>query len=236
VGYQTDMWYHKRNMSRTKLDESGSLLVPLVVIVVLLFGTIAFGVWAYLGMQDYKTNSDQKSAAAVAQAVKEEDIKKDAAYAEAEKSPFKTYKGPEAYGSLSFQYPKTWSTYVVQDDRSQTNLAGYMNFDIVPNIASKDVQFALKFTVLDQTYNDVVKSFDSLIQAKSVQASAYQAPKVAGTAGMKFTGKTDRVNANKIATLVVFPVRDKTIEIWTEGDAFLNDFNNTILPSLTFVP
>jgi len=34
----------------------------------------------------------------------------------------------------------------------------------------------------------------------------------------------------------VLPMRDKTIEIWSENAAALEDFNATVLPNLTFTP
>jgi hypothetical protein len=36
--------------------------------------------------------------------------------------------------------------------------------------------------------------------------------------------------------MLVIKVRDKTLEISTESNDYLNDFNNIILASLTFVP
>jgi hypothetical protein len=37
-------------------------------------------------------------------------------------------------------------------------------------------------------------------------------------------------------SMIILPLRDKTQEIWTESNSFLPDFNNNILPNLTFSP
>jgi hypothetical protein len=37
-------------------------------------------------------------------------------------------------------------------------------------------------------------------------------------------------------TMVILPLRDKTLEVWTESDAYLSDFKNYVLPNLTFSP
>src|SRR3989344_2148059 len=97
------------------LDQRGSsaaLLFALVFVVLLLFGAIGFGIWAYMGVQDYKANMEPKVAAAVEVAKKEISTTKDNELAEREKSPLKRYSGPATYGSVGISYPKTWSAYV----------------------------------------------------------------------------------------------------------------------------
>jgi len=43
------------------------------------------------------------------------------------------------------------------------------------------------------------------------------------------------INGKK-GSMVMFPLRDKTLKVWTEADQFVGDFNNSVLPNLTFVP
>src|SRR4051794_28439176 len=89
-----------------------ALLLPLLVALLLLVGVAVFGVWAFGSRQDYKDNVDAKIATAVASAKVDEDKVKDAQFAEESKNPLKTYTGPAAYGSVTINYPKTWSGYV----------------------------------------------------------------------------------------------------------------------------
>lgn len=215
-----------------KLNESGSLIVPLVIAVVLLFSSLGFGTWAFLQMQDYKNNSDKKSAAAAVAAAAAEAKKKDAEFVETEKSPFKTYTGPTTFGTVSFQYSKKWSAYVSESGKGAALVDGYLSPDFVPDINS-DKQFALRVQVVNTSYETVLKAFDPTVKTGKVSISAFRAEKVPAVLGSKLVGAID---SKKTGTMVLFPLRDKTLKVWTEGADALNDFNTIILPSLTFVP
>ena len=216
-----------------KLDQKGSLLLPLVIAVVLLFGSLAFGAWSYFGMQDYKNNSDKKSEVAAAAAADAKAKEKDAEFAEAEKSPVKNYKGPETYGGISFDYPKTWSAYVSENGKSAGPIDGYFQPNYVPDISS-DIAFALRIQVVNSSYDTVLKSFETAVKANKATVSAYRAPKVESVLGSVVVGEL--VSGKKQGTMVLLPLRDKTLKIWTEDSSSLGDFNSIILASLTFAP
>lgn len=215
-----------------KLDESGSLVLPFVIVFIVMLTAIGFGAWAYMGRQDYKNNSDVKSAAAAKEAVAVETVKKDKEFAEAEKSPFKTFQGSETFGSVGFQYPKTWSAYVVVNDKGATPVDGYFHPDYVPSIAG-DTAFALRIQVVGISYSDILKTFDPTTKTGKVKVSAFRAAKVSSELGSKIEGE---ISQKKQGTLILIPLRDKTIKVWTENAEYAADFNNTILPSLTFIP
>ena len=109
-----------------------SLLLPLIVSAVALIAVAAFAVWAYGGKQDYKNNVDQKVADAVTIAIQKEDTKKDKQFAEDEKNPLRTFTGPDAYGSVTINYPKTWSAYVDTTATGGAGVDGYFNLDSGP--------------------------------------------------------------------------------------------------------
>ena len=71
-------------------------------------------IWLFMGYSDYKNNSDQKVAAAKVAAKEEQKNADEAEFTEKEKLPTRTYTGPADLGSVSFQYPKTWSVYVAK--------------------------------------------------------------------------------------------------------------------------
>lgn len=215
-----------------KLNQSGSLLAPLVIVSALLLSSIGFGAWAFMSRQDYKNNSDKKVAVAVAQAKTEESVKKDAEFVEAEKSPLKTYVASETFGSLSFQYPKIWSAYISEAGKSSTQLDGYFHPQYVPDVASTTA-FALRIQIVNTSYEQTLKLLDSSVKAGKVKVSAYRPPKVESVLGSRMEGE---IASKKQGTMVLLPLRDKTIKVWTENSEFLNDFNATILTSLTFAP
>jgi len=214
-------------------DERGSIVLYIVLglFVVLFASATAFGVWAYGSRQDYKDNSDQKAAAAVAVAVKNEDKTKDAEFVEREKNPLRTYTGPEQYGKVSIQYPKTWSA-AITEAASNNVIDGYLHPSFVPGFQS-NTNFALRLQVLQSPYDAVLKQFDSAVRGGQVKVTPYVAPKQPGITGARIEGQ---LTPQKKGTMVLLPLRDKTIKLWTESDQFVGDFNNIILANLTFQP
>ncbi|CAN5385472.1 hypothetical protein BH10PAT3_BH10PAT3_5120 [soil metagenome] len=219
-------------MKHRQLNESGSLLVPFILVLVLLLGSLGFGAWAFMSRQDYKNNSDAKAAVAAKKAVDAEDIKKDAEFAEAEKSPTKSYLGSATYGSLAFQYPKTWSAYISESGRGAAPIDGYFSPGVVPDFQS-GVLWALRFNVINSPYATVLKTYDANAKTGKVTVAAYRAPKVSSALGSIITGE---IRPKVEGQIVLLPLRDKTIMIWTEGKDYRNDFNGTVLASLTFSP
>ncbi|MEK7594813.1 MAG: hypothetical protein AAB436_04200 [Patescibacteria group bacterium] len=219
-----------------KHNQDGAIngvVVSLVLTVLLLFGAIGFGAWAYTSQQDYKNNSDEKAAVAAEAAKKEESIKKDKQFAEEIKNPLKTYVGPEAYGSLVVSFPKTWSGYVDDTGRSSGLVDGYFAQGTVPSKDDINSVFALRFRVNSQPYASFIKNYSALQKSGKITVSAYALPKLPKTVGIKLTGTlNDKTNV----TMVVLPLRSQTLQVWTEGSQYVNDFNNSILPNFTFSP
>jgi len=212
-----------------KLDQRGELLIPLVIVGTLLFASIGFSTWAFMGRQDYKNNVDQKIAEAVEVAEENLTLKKDAEFAESYKLPYTTYRGPAAFGTLTIQYPKTWSNYL--SETGGTPVDGYMQ----PNFVSankNDTNYALRYQVSERQYDEEIKTFDSKVKNGRVTSSAYRLPKQESVLGLRIEGEIDN---RKQGVMVLLPLRDKTIKIWTEGDEFRSDYAK-ILDELTFIP
>lgn len=209
------------------------LIIPLILSVLLFVAAAVFGIWAFTGMQDYKNNSDKKVATAVEIAKQEASTAKDKEFVEKEKNPLKEYKGPAAFGTLSLQYPKTWSAFITEaENNSGTPIDGYLHPGFVPGLQS-GTDYALRVKVVSRQYADELKQFESKVKSHKVTVSPYSAPKVAGILGSRVEGE---INTGQQDTLVLFPLRDKTIEISTESAQFKGDFDTLILPNLTFVP
>jgi len=209
-----------------------------LILGVLLVLALVFGVWAFSSRQSIKTDANAKLAQAdkkLAQA--------QAAQASADaanKTPYRSYTGPSTYGSVSFKYPKSWNAYIDQTSDTQP-VEGYFYPGIVPGIQS-DTAFALRIELVDNTYDSVVSQFQSDLQDGSVKASAFlpaKMKKVTGAqVGLRLTGaiaqNDDGTNLN--GSMVILKVRDKTLQIYTESNNYLDDLNNIVLASLTFQP
>lgn len=209
-----------------------SLLLPLIVASVLLITAIGFGVWAFMERQDYKTNSDQKAAVAAQEAKAATEAVDAAKYAEEAKSPLKTYVGPSDFGSVTMQYPKTWSAYVIQEG-SGNPLDGYFHPDVVPDVEEETSVYALRIEIVEQAYDKVLAEYVGTVEQGQAVVSPYTLPKVEGVVGSRISGQ---VTPDKQGNMVLFPLRNVTLKVWTETNQYSADFNDIILPNLTFSP
>lgn len=221
------------NQMQTRSHSAG-LIVSLVVTVVLLIGAASFGVWAYSGRQDYKNNVDAKVATAVVDAKQVESARKDAEFAEISKSPLKTYVGPEAFGSMHLQYPKTWSGYVITSTENTPYIDGYFNPGVVPDTQSEASVFAVRIRISGDSYSTIMSNYQSGVDDGTVKVQPYKLDKVPGVVGSKIVGTL--ADSERKGTLIVLPLRANALEIWTESDKYLNDFNKYILPNFSFAP
>ena len=224
------------NISTMKrLNQRGAIdswLIAFIVTLLITLIALGFGIWAFSGRQEYKNKVDEKIAIAVVDAETANSLKKDAEFAEKEKNPLRTYTGPATYGSLSISYPKTWSAYVDETAKSNLPLSGVLNPSFVPGLQS-NLPVALRFTVSSSNYSSVVKTFDSLVKTGKIKVTPYKADKVPNVIGVRLDGE---ILTGKQGSMIIVPLRDKTLQVWTESPQFVPDFNTIILPNLVFVP
>ncbi len=218
-----------------RLNQRGSntvLLAAISLLVLLFIGALSFGIWAFGSRQDYKNNVDGKITAAVKVAEDRTATAKDNQFAEQEKQPLKSYKGPDTYGRVTIKYPKAWSGYVSQSGDSGNPLDGYFYPGVVPGLQS-NTPYALRIEVTTDSYAEELKQFSDDVTGGKARVTAYRAAKVSGTLGSRIDGAlTSQIQGS----MVIFPLRDKALKIWTESPQFVNDFNKNILPNLSFVP
>ena len=185
-----------------------------------------------MGRQDYKNNSDQKVVKASAATKKATEAADATAYAEEAKNPLKTYVGPSDLGSVTVQYPKTWSTYVAGAD-SKTLLDVYMHPDTVPDVSEDTNTFSLRIQVIEQAYDQVLAGFDQEVKNSTVRVAPYTLTKVPSVVGSLLVGA---VEPKKSGSMVIFPLRNLTLKVWTDSNDYLADFEKIILPNLSFSP
>ena len=225
------------SFNSVKGSRGGRGLITTIVLVILLIASLAFGGWAFSKMQDYKNNSDQKAAAAVENSKKQLQTQLQAQFDEQSKSPNKTFQGSPTYGTITFNYPKTWSAYV-DTTNSNEPINGYFNPDVVPGLQSKTA-FALRVELVQTDYSQLLQQYNSQITQGTVKDVAYVPPKMKNvqnvTAGSLLSGQINNNDRTQNGSMVIIKVRDKSLQIYTQSNQYLNDFNN-ILASLTFVP
>jgi hypothetical protein len=209
------------------------LLIPLIVLVVLFFTSLGVGYWAFSQRTHYKDDSDQIVATAVQKAINNTESSDAAKYDEEEKTPYNVYVGPAAFGNITISYPKTWSGYVVENDSSSTPIEGYFQPGVVPDITNINNTFALSVELTQTPYDSIMSQFNAQLQAGQVTIAPYTLPKVPSVVGSRVVGQ---ILPNSQGTMIVLPLRNMTLEVWTESNAFTSDFNTDILPHLSFSP
>ena len=201
----------------------------MIMTFVFIFTTLAtagFGVWSYMQYQDYKNNSDSKVAVAVAEAVKVQADKDAAAFLEKEKQPNRQFVGPDDYGRLAFDYPKTWSVYEAKDASSGGNYEAYLNPGVVPVILNTQ-QFALHVTIEDKSYDQVVDSYKRQVQEGELVSSSV---KIGDQNAARLDGS---FTENIRGSAVIFKIRDKTVTVRSDAQTFKEDFD-AIIKTITF--
>ncbi len=204
--------------------------IPVIMAVVFLVTTLGFGgafTWALVNYFDQKDNVDSKITIAQAETKKEVEDKAEVAYAEKEKQPNRQFAGPEDYGRVSFDYPKTWSIYVAKDVTSPgSTYEAYFNPVIVPAVAVTQ-QYALRVTIESKDYDKVIDSYKQLVTKGDLKSSAVKADDQNGT-------RLDGAFTKDIhGSAVIFKIRDKTVTVRTDAQAFTADFD-ALIKTVTF--
>ena len=207
-----------------RTHERGAISGSLVAIIGLAVLAVAAGsaaIWAYVNYNEQKTNVDGKINLAVAEAKKEQGDVDEAKFAEREKEPNRQFVGPDDYGRLIFNYPKTWSVYEATDVSRGGNYEAYLNPVTVPPVTNKQ-QYALRVTIEEKDYDQVVKSYESLVKKGDLRSSPTSAN---GHDGTRIDGSFSK---DIRGSAVIYKIRDKTVTLRTDADTFKPDFENVI--------
>lgn len=196
----------------------------LISIIVLIFALLSVGglaVWAYMQYSDASTDLNSKLDIAKADARKEQaDIDAEKFFEKA-KEPNYAFIGPDDYGRLTFNYPKTWSAFVQKDTSKGGTYEAYLNPGVVPPISDKQ-QFALRVTIEEKPYDKVLAEYDDLVKAGKLKASKTSSK---GHGGARLDGEFNKYIRG---VAVVYKIRDKTVTIQTDANTFKPDYEKLI--------
>lgn len=212
-----------------------SFIVGLVVVTLLFLVSSVLAIIFYMQASDYKNNSDQKSAVAVEAAKEQQQKELETVFAEKEKEPLVGYTSPADLGSVYLAYPKTWSALIDENSSSSNQLDAYFHPVFVPaakSSSNSNFNYALRAQIVQQSYKQATDSYNEKIKKGDAIATPLTGLP-GGTTGIRIDGKLDE---KKSGSLIIIPVRDKVLKVWTEGDGFKNDFNNFVVKNLKFNP
>lgn len=204
------------------------IVVPLVMAVIV---SLVLGVFTYIYYNKYneqKTQVDSLITTAVDEAKTQQAAELEAKFQEDLKNPYEVYTASSEYNAVAVTYPRTWSSYVVaKSGATKLLLDGYFHPTTVPDVRG-EVNFALRMTLERTEYAGEVDDYQKLVEKGEIKATAIT---VNGVKGVRLTGAIDK-DINGI--MVILPIRDKTLKVWTEALAYAKDFNEIIIPKLTF--
>lgn len=212
------------NIVHTRTSEQGDVsgsLIAIIGLIVLMLVTGSLAIWAYLNYNEQKNNVDGKIGLAVAEAKKDQSDEDEKKFAEREKEPNREFVGPDDYGRLTFDYPKTWSVYEAKDIARGGTFEAYLNPIVVPPVSSTQ-QYSLRVLIEEKDYDQIVKSYESLVKKGDLRSSATSAN---GNNGTRFDGSFSK---DIRGSAVIYRIRDKTVTLQTDADTFKPDFENII--------
>ena len=220
-----------------KRDQRGaiSLLSLFSTLITLLFiAAVCVSVVLYNGEHKYKNDSDKLVATAVKAATAQQQTIDQNAFAIQSLKPLQPFIGPEAYGTVTVYYPKTYSAYIMVNSSNSSPVNGYFEPGYIPDITNPANVFALRLEVVASSYDQVLSPYTNQAQTGKVTISPYSLPKVPSVVGVKITGNIETNVSSGI--MIVLPLRNTTLEVWTEASQYDNNFNTLILPNLSFSP
>ncbi|MDN5819497.1 MAG: hypothetical protein L0H36_01800 [bacterium] len=196
-------------------------LISIIVLIVALLGVGGLATWAYVQYSDASTDLNSKLDIAKADARKEQaDIDAEKFFEKA-KEPNYAFIGPDDYGRLTFNYPKTWSAFVQKDTSGGGTYQAFLNPGVVPPISSKQ-QFAIRVTIEETPYDKVLRKYDNLVKAGKLKASKTSSK---GHSGARLDGEFNKYIRG---VAVIYKIRDKTATIQTDANTFKPDYEKLI--------
>jgi hypothetical protein len=173
---------------------------------------------------ELKNNADSEKEIAVAEAKKDQQEIDNLKFEDQLKLPNNPFTGPSDYGSLSFEYPKTWSVYVESDGLNNSDFVSYFAPSQINPVGSEDSRYALRFSILNRQFNDVVKDYERLASDNGLSQSTFNGDNNR-ISGIRYEGSiSDEIDG----VVIVTKVNDKTAIFQTDAKVYMDDFNKLI--------
>jgi len=147
------------------------------------------------------------------------------------------FTGPDDYGRFGFYHPCTWSIYISQPARGGGNFEAIFHPRQV--VAGGGEVYALRFQILNQSYDNVISSRSGQVTAGRLTQSTFSNTINPGQitqyeiSGMRFDG--EMVPGVPGGSEVIFRIRDKTAIVRTDSGLFREDFNR-LIETIVYTP
>ena len=203
-----------------------TIAIVMLALVALTF--IGLFIWVLIQYNDVRDDTNEKLQLAVAEARDEQRDEDEIECGEQMKRPYLDFVGPVDYGSLSFEYPRTWSLYIEADASNGGDYKAYFN-PVQVNPVSKNTVNALRLTIRDKSFESVTAEYQKAIDRGS--DLSVETIEVGGVVATKYAGNIPNTELN--GYVVVFKIRDKTAILQMDAMEFEGDFDR-ILETIGF--
>ncbi|MBQ3292765.1 hypothetical protein IJG93_00430 [Candidatus Saccharibacteria bacterium] len=220
-----------------KKDSKG--LIKTIVIIALSLTLVTFiglFLWMFTEYSTTKSDVDGQIAVAVKEAVNENTTNLEDQFAEREKSPYLTFAGPVDYGSLTFEYPRTWSVYIANDAANGEDFEAYLN-PVQVNTVSNEVINAVRVKILNRSFDSVAADYSGALEAgrdgtpPAMRLESVTIGQENNITANRYTGIIPETEFN--GYVILFKLRDKTVLLQSDSILFDGDFN-ALLASIRF--
>ncbi len=204
-------------------DQKGNTTT--VIVATLSFLTIvllALSGWALYKYHEERTTVEEQIEEAVAEARELQRAEDEERFKEERQNPFRSYSAPGVFGSIDISVPRDWNMYVEEDVSSRTQIDLTVHPVIVREESGSESPHAFRMQLSDRLYQDVMRNYQRDVDRGDLSSRAIN---VSGLEGVRLTGQISRDHRG---VLVVLPYRDKTILLWTEGNRYLDEFDEII--------
>jgi hypothetical protein len=191
----------------------------------LLIVCIGLLIWTYSQYLSYKNDIQPKIDAAVAVAVQTKQDELERSFQLERERLKSTYRTNDTIANVSFQYPRDWSQYLVEKESGRVQIDASFH----PGVVQDEKIYALRLQVHQRSYDDVLGEYQKKIEKGEVRA---QPIKNSNTSGIRLDGQYER---DREGSLIIFPIRDKTLVLMSESTAYARVYNE-IIKTLSFTP
>ncbi len=196
-------------------------MLALIITTLLSVGLLIVTIILAAQLHEANANVEGKIREAEALAVNTTTTRLEANFAKREKANYRQFTSPSDYGELSFEYSKTWSLYIAQDASRGGDYEAYFHPVEVRAISNANA-YALRVRILNQPFDTVASSYDSLIKDGKVTLSVQE---INGETANIYTGT---ISNDFYAKVALIKIRDKTVVLRTDSQDFFEDFDRIL--------
>lgn len=234
---QNDPLASQKDIKKTVNPLKQNKLLKIIAIILGVIILIMVGVGAWLAnkasVNDKALNEKYQAGISEGRSIQKSEDRKEVR--EATENPFRTYKAPNQYGGFEVSFPKNWSLAI--DSTSSAPIIGLSHPDLVD---IKNDNFALRFTLDNMKFTDTQKKYDRFMK-ESKRNLESSSTKVSGIDAIRYTGDIETTSSDpskrkKVGTIVIVPVRDKTLIFQTDSNENYLNYLNEILSKVKIYP